>query len=178
MTRPDAPTLHDGTSGDGDPLAELLAAWQEQPIPEATPDLDDCDDETRAVVDWMAAAWAAQPVPAAAPQRPTRRLPRWPRRADWPLLTRRAAAALLLAGLTLTLLSGPRPSSGRAGSGLTAATQSTSTGAGAQDATATAPSALIDARPEPQLVAVTNDQIVFRSGPVRLVLITDHLASE
>jgi len=180
MTHPDDPTRHDGTSdaSDGDPLAELLAAWQEQPIPEATPDLDDCDDETRAVVDWMAAAWAAQPVPAAAPPRPTQRLPRWPRRADWPQATRRAAAALLLAALTLTLLSGPRPSTERPGPDLTAATQATTTGAGAQSAAVTAPSALTDTHPEPQLVAVANDQIVFRSGPVRLVLITDNLSGE
>lgn len=174
MTDHDDPVLHENTpeGGNSDPLAELLAAWQEQPIPEATPDLGDCDDETRAVVNWMAAAWAAQPIPAAAPTRPSHRTLRWPRRAAWPQLTRRAAAALLLAGLTLTLLSGPEPSPERTDSDLAAATLPTTTDAGAPSP------ALTNARPEPQLVAVANDQIVFRSGPVRLVLITDHLAGE
>jgi len=157
---------------DNDPLAELLAAWQDQAIPEATPELDDCDDETRAVVSWMAEAWAAQPIPAAAPQRPTRPTLRWPRRATRPQLTRRAAAALLLAGLTLALLSRPEPSTDLAPPHMVATTQPTTTGAGAPNAD------LAHARPEPRLVAVANDQIVFRSGPVRLVLITNHLTGE
>lgn len=180
MTRDDSPADDRPGIPDGDPLTALHAAWQRQSVPEATPDLDDCDDETQAVVAWMAAAWAAQPLPSAVPPsaaprslRPVRRPRSWFRARSWPQLTRHAAAALLLVGLTLTLLSGPRRSTGSAELGDTAGTVTTSTAAAAET-----DNAATTASGSPRLVAVADDHIVFRSGPVRLVLITDHLAGE
>ncbi|MFT7464629.1 MAG: hypothetical protein ACI9EF_002986 [Pseudohongiellaceae bacterium] len=168
---------------DDESLRQLISAWQQQPLPETTPELDDCDEETQAVVSWMAAAWAAQPIPAVAPETPlsvrSRRFP-WPRAQAWPQITRRVAAALLLGGLTLTLLSGPHSLPGTtqtAAQPVASLTHSLKSGTPPTTSHTNAVSNEA-ARSKPQLVAVADDHIVFRSGPVRLVLITESLQGE
>jgi hypothetical protein len=159
---------HDTPHDDSDPLARLSAAWQQQEIPEATPELDECDADTQAVVEWMRVAWEAQPIPAARPPQPVRWPLRLVRNRPWPELTRYAAAALLLVSLTLAVVQRP---------GSTAAPAASDSASRHEFATGTEAVEPADDT-APRLVAVASDQITFRSGPVRLVLITDHSMGE
>lgn len=126
-----------------DALELLQRAWGELPTPPAHRDLEDEDDTTRAAVSWARDAFAALEPPAPVQRlRPVSR-PRAARPSTW---RRHAAAAAVLLSLALALRS--RPEGGVA----VPIPEPTDVG--------------------PRLVAVADDQVVMRSGPVRLVLIT------
>jgi len=172
-------------------LEALRQAYRSLPVPEATPALEAPDPATAAVLDWMRAAFAALPLPPTAAAPATRlhrhalavadtaphdhdtrahRPPAWQRQL--------AAAAVLLAFLGLLKL----PSSGSTTRRATPAplpTPPVATAAVPGPDQLAAPVAVPEipgfraADPGSHaLLAVAEDHVVMRSGPVQLLLFT------
>ena len=162
---------HDPAHEDGQPqepldLGALRDAFHGLPTPDATPPLDESDAQTQATVAWMVEALAALPVPDVqvpklsdkAPPRPLlKRLPgSRPKTASSPApWMRHAAAAAVFAALALAL------------------NWASSTARVDEPAFSTAIPGFREAsQGSSGLVAVTADHLEVRSGPVRLVLLT------
>ena len=167
----------DGGFGDegpgGDELDLLREAWAGAAPPVATPKLDDADPLTRATVAWSRDAWEQLEAPAARMPLALHVATRFAslRRAPWP---RYAAAAVVL--IALMLGRSLRPTDGeRAPLNETTASNGADTSpASTSQGTSHTPAAL----PERRVVAVADDHIELRSGPVRLLLMTAAQPSE
>jgi len=137
-------------------LRELEAAWRSLPLPPPNRELEDEDPATRQAVEWMRSAWVSLEIPRApAPPVPMRARRRWPSR-----LARIAAVLVLALGALLLARSISAPDE--------------------TEIARTPPTNDTEARqgPDPPppavaLLAATADRIELRSGPVRLVLLTD-----
>jgi len=162
-------------------LDALRATWRELEPPAPDAALDAPDPRAEAAVEWMRAAWRElEPPPAEIPWRLRAR----PRRRT---LARLAAAAAILVALAWSLRELARrdtevPDEVAVATVETGADSEHRTpppapahgagrpGGGREDETAP-PSA--DTGDEPVLVALASDRMELRSGPVRLILITE-----
>lgn len=126
------------------PLDELRSAWSSLEAPEPRPDA-----ATVASVEWMRAAWRALPVPAADPSVLVSRRRRAERQT---IATWAAAATVLLAGIAFSVQRLTPPA--RSGVEVTAI-------GGEPSST------------KPYIAAVESDRVEMRSGPVRLILLTN-----
>jgi hypothetical protein len=131
------------------PLDELRRAWRglEPELP--AEDLSEVDPTTRASVEWMHAAWSSLQVPAV--RVPSRRLVHPVLR----LAAGLAAAAAVLASLWLA--------------GNQGRLQRSEDFARSESEAPIAPNHLEG----PQLASLSSEHVELRSGPVRLVLLTD-----
>jgi hypothetical protein len=162
-----------------DELEALRAAWEWLEAPEPDRALDEPDEATRAAVEWMRSAWAAlEPPPVEVPAPSASRVePSAQRR--WPMLGALAAllAALVAAGLWAGL-ERPAQRGTRAVVGVLTGPSVEPEASGAlepaDELDASSPAAREDARSSAvQVAALSEDQMELRSGPVRLILLTN-----
>ncbi|HEX5009354.1 MAG TPA: hypothetical protein VFY71_03050 [Planctomycetota bacterium] len=157
-----------------DALDALARAFRELPAPAPARELQAEDEGTRRAVAWMAAAWQAQSPASSAP--PAEVLARRARPA--PLRVQRAWRPLAAAAAVLVLLGGAWMLAGR----VLPPREATSLPAVAQGPGAEPPVPAV-APPEPApphiappvasasgVVAVAEDHLELRSGPVRMLL--------
>jgi len=143
------------------PLEDLRRAWARLDAPQSAPELEVCDERTRAAVAWMQKAWGRVEAPApVVPHTAFRRAsPRW----MLPLAA--AAGALLALGVWIAL---QRSTSGVRPEGVSQPSAERTTQP--QESAPGGASGLIEG--EVELAALAADRIELRSGPVRLILLT------
>lgn len=162
-----------------DELDALRAAWERLDAPEPDRALDEPDEATRAAVEWMRTAWAAlEPPPVAVPVPSPARLEEARTHRRWPLLGALAAllAALAAAGLWAGL-ERRREEPGPVVGVLTVPTVEPDASGALEPADGidgSSPAAREDGPSSAvQVAALSEERMELRSGPVRLILLTD-----